>query len=92
MNFKDCKVVKIDRTSPCSMEYYVQIIPTFGARPMYHFEKKKDALEMAKALKEHLYMQFNNATEADQNKALQLLQEFNYSDECTKRDYWVKYI
>lgn len=92
MEFEKEKVVKIDRTSPMSMEYYVQVIKVFGARPMYHFEKKSDALLMAKALKDNLINTFNDSTKEEQNKAFELLKEYDYSDESKKSDMFVGYV
>jgi len=87
----DYQVVKVDRSSDMSLEYYVQVLSIFGARPMYHFEKRKEAKVMAEALKSYMTMQFNNATEDDQKKAIQLLEAYEYTPN-KKRDYEVFYV
>ena len=92
MKIEDSKIVKIDRTSPMSMEYYVQVIDIFGARPMYHFEKKKDAIELAEALKNMIVSHFHKATKEDQSKAIKLLSEYDYSDVSKKREMFIDYI
>lgn len=88
----DYKVVKIDRTSPCSMEYYVQVIHIFGARPMYHFETRKDAVDAAKEIKKHIARLYDAEPVDNQDKAIKLLKEYSYSDENKKRDMEVFYV
>jgi hypothetical protein len=82
--YDDLKIVMVTRTSPASMEYYVQIIPVFGARPMYHFEKKSDALFHANGLKASFKEFWVKATEEQRIKALELIEDFTYD---TEEDY-----
>ena len=79
--YDDLKIVMVTRTSPASMEYYVQIIPVFGARPMYHFEKKSDALFHANALKSSFKEFWEKATEEERITAIKLISDFEYKTE-----------
>ena len=80
--FDNLKIVMVTRTNPANMEYFVQIIPIFGARPMYHFEKKLDALFHAKALKNSFKDFWTKATEEQRIKALNMIEDFHYETEA----------
>jgi hypothetical protein len=82
--YDNLKIVMVTRTSPTDMEYYVQIIPIFGAHSMYHFKKKSQAIFHANALKSSFKDSWIKATEDERLKALKLIEDFNYE---TVEDY-----